>query len=188
MKILYIDTTTPDLVVAVVGQNTITNVTAAAVGVHHSEMLCEKVDEALRKAKIDFSDLDAYACALGPGSFTGIRIGISTVKGYHTAHPLPYVAVCTLQAIAQSANCGAKGAAAIDAGNGYYFADYNRGIQPTLISYDDERATIAGRAGSATDYFDGALSLIREKFASGNFDKELTPLYIRRSQAEENRK
>ena len=188
MKVLYIDTTTPDLVVAVVEQNEITDVTAAAIGVHHSEMLCDKVAEALNKAKITFDDLDAYACAIGPGSFTGIRIGISTVKGYRTAKPLPYLSVCCLEAIARSAKRGAKGSAIIDAGNGYYFADYNSGIAPLLISYEDERAQKAGRANSATDYFDGAVSLIREKFASGNFESELTPLYVRRSQAEENRK
>ena len=188
MKVLFIDTTTPDLVVAVVEKNKITNVTAANVGVHHSEMLCGKVAEALSKAKITFDDLDAYACAIGPGSFTGIRIGISTVKGYHTAHPLPYIAVCSLEAIACSARCGAKGSAIIDAGNGYYFADYKAGIQPTLVSYESDGVKSAGKAGSATDYFDGAIDIVREKFASGNFENELTPLYIRRSQAEENRK
>ena len=188
MKVLYIDTTTPDLVVAVVEDNEIINVTASSVGVHHSEMLCDKVTEALKEARIDFSDLDAYACAVGPGSFTGIRIGISTVKGYHTAVPLPYIAVCSLEAIARSSSCGAKGSALIDAGNGYYFADYNIGTNPTLIGYDDERAANAGRAESATDYFDGAIEIIREKFNSRNFSDTLTPLYIRRSQAEENRK
>ena len=188
MKVLYVDTTTPDLVVAVVEQNKITNVTAPAVGVHHSELLCGKVEEALRKAQIDFCDLDAYACAIGPGSFTGIRIGISTVKGYCSAVSLPYVSVCCLEAIALSNTCGAKGSAVIDAGNGYYFADYNADVSPMLLSYDDERATTAGKANSATDYFDGAVDIIRQKFSSGNFSKELTPLYIRRSQAEENRK
>ena len=188
MKILYVDTTTPDLVVAVVEQNSILNVTVPSVGVHHSEMLCEKVDEALKNAKIDFSDLSAYACAIGPGSFTGIRIGISTVKGYCTAVPLPYVSVCCLEAIARSANCGAKGRAVIDAGNGYYFADYKTGTQPILIGYDDERAANAGKANSAIDYFDGAVEIIRERFSSADFSQELTPLYIRRSQAEENRK
>ena len=187
MKILYVDTTTPDLVVAVVEDNKITDVTAAAVGVHHSEMLCDKVTEALRQANVTFRDLDAYACAIGPGSFTGIRIGISTVKGYCTAVKLPYVGVNCLEAIATSRNCNARGSAIIDAGNGYYYADYNGGIAPTLINYDDERASSAGRAQSAVDYFDGAVELIRKRFAEGRFDRELTPLYIRRSQAEENK-
>lgn len=188
MKILYIDTTTPDLVVAVVEDNKITDVTAKAVGVRHSETLCGKVDEALKKANTQFTQLDAYACAIGPGSFTGIRIGISTVKGYCTAVELPYVGINCLEAIATSSQCGARGSAIVDAGNGYYFADFAQGVAPTLISYDDERANAAGRAESAVDYFDGAVELIRKRFAEGKFDDQLTPLYIRRSQAEENRK
>ena len=188
MKILYIDTTTPDLVVAVVEDNKITDVTARAVGVHHSEMLCGKVGEALNKANVTFHDLDCYACAIGPGSFTGIRIGISTVKGYCTAVKLPYVGVNCLEAIATSRNLDACGSAIIDAGNGYYYADYNKGVAPTLIGYDDERVSTAGRAQSAVDYFDGAVEIVRKRFAEGRFDEQLTPLYIRRSQAEENRK
>ena len=188
MKILYIDTTTPDLVVAVVEDNRIIDVTAKSVGVHHSEMLCDKVGEALKKAKVWFSDLTAYACAIGPGSFTGIRIGVSTVKGYCTAVPLPLIGVNCLEAIATSPNCKALSSAVIDAGNGYYFADYANGVAPCLISYDDQRASVAGRASSATDYFDGAVEIVRKRFNDGCFDESLTPLYIRRSQAEENRK
>ena len=188
MKILYIDTTTPDLVVAVVEDNTITDVTVKSVGVHHSEMLCDKVNEALVKANVTFADLSAYACAVGPGSFTGIRIGVSTVKGYCTAVDLPVIGVNCLEAIATSTYCNARGSAIIDAGNGYYFADYTNGVQPCLISYDDERAKGTSRAESAVDYFDGALELVRKRYASGQFDQALTPLYIRRSQAEENRK
>ncbi|MCH5156371.1 MAG: tRNA (adenosine(37)-N6)-threonylcarbamoyltransferase complex dimerization subunit type 1 TsaB [Clostridiales bacterium] len=188
MKILFIDTTTPDLVVAVVEDNKIIDLTQKAVGVHHSEMLCDKVTEALAKAKISFADLSAYACAIGPGSFTGIRIGVSTVKGYCTAVPLPLIAVNCLEAIATSACCMARGSAVIDAGNGYYFADYANDVSPCLISYDDERATVAGRAESATEYLDGAIQIIRKRYANGQFDESLIPLYIRRSQAEENRK
>ena len=188
MKILFIDTTTPDLVVAVVEDNKITDVTAKAVGVHHSEMLCEKVAEALNKANTAFAELDSYACAIGPGSFTGIRIGVSTVKGYRTAVNLPCIGVNCLEAIATSRRCGACGSAVIDAGNGYYFADYKQGVKPTLIRYDDERAISAGKADSAVDYFDGAVEIVRKHYASGSFDEQLAPLYIRRSQAEENRK
>ncbi|MCH5153082.1 MAG: tRNA (adenosine(37)-N6)-threonylcarbamoyltransferase complex dimerization subunit type 1 TsaB [Clostridiales bacterium] len=185
MKILYIDTTTPDLVVAVVEDNKITDVTAKAVGVHHSEMLCDKVTEALHKANVKFADLSAYACAIGPGSFTGIRIGVSTVKGYCTAVELPVIGVNCLEAISVSSKCGARRSAIVDAGNGYYFADYANGVAPCLVSYDDERVSHAGRADSAVDYFDGAVELIRKRFSSGQFDGSLTPLYIRRSQAEE---
>lgn len=183
MKILYIDTTTSDLVVSVVEDNLIFDVSQRAMGVKHSETLCNKVAEVLLKTGLAFSDFDAYACAVGPGSFTGIRIGISTIKGYHTAVKRPYIAINSLEAIAVSNFCGAKGSAVIDAGNGYYYAD-ERDVLPSVIKYDDDRAVNAGKANGACDYLDGAAKLIRERFIESKFDSDLTPVYIRKSQAE----
>ena len=185
MKVLYIDTTTPDLVVAVVRENSIDDFSRKNMGTRHSETLCQCVDDALKACKLTFADIDAYACAIGPGSFTGIRIGIATVKGYALAVPKPFIAVNSLEAIARSTTCGAKQCAVIDAGNGYYFADYASGILPTLVSYDDERATVAGRCDGGASCLDGAAQIIRRKFAGRQFDSALSPLYIRRSQAEE---
>lgn len=185
MKILFVDTTTPDLVVAIVEDKTILSVTEQSVGVRHSETLCLKVQEALSLANISLADLDAYACAIGPGSFTGIRIGVSTLKGYSAALCKPFVAVNCLEAISLSKHCGKRGSAVINAGNGFYYADYLNGTNPCLIPYDDERAESAGQADGAADYLDGATELIRSKFIKQEFDDGLTPLYIRRSQAEE---
>lgn len=188
MKILLIDTTTKDLVVALVTEGEIVNCTKPKLGTRHSESLCLTVEELLATAKVSLADFDAYACAIGPGSFTGIRIGVSTVKGYNFACPKKLLALNTLEAISLSANCGSKGSAIIDAGNGYYFADYNNGIEPCLISYDDPRAQSAGSGANATDYFDGLISLAKRKFNCGAFDNVLEPLYIRKSQAEELKK
>ena len=188
MKILLIDTTTKDLVVALIDNDKIVNCTKPKLGTRHSESLCLTVDELLQTAQIAVGDVDAYACAIGPGSFTGIRIGVSTVKGYNFACPKKLLALNTLEAISLSVNCGAKGSAIIDAGNGYYFADYQNGIDPCLISYQDERATSAGVGANATDYFDGLVQLAKRKFESGSFDDTLEPLYIRKSQAEELKK
>ena len=183
MKVLFVDTTTADLVAAVIESDKIYSVMDKAVGVRHSEALCGRVGEVLRQADVAFADLDAYACAVGPGSFTGIRIGVSTVKGYATAYNRPYIAVNCLEAIARSVNLGAVGYSVIDAGNGYYYMDRS-GVFPSVIAYDDERAVGAGRTDSASDYFDGAADIIRCKFGKGEFDCDLTPIYIRKSQAE----
>ncbi len=188
MKILLIDTTTKDLVVALLCDDQIVNCTKPNLGTRHSESLCLTVEELLKTAQISIADVDAYACAIGPGSFTGIRIGVSTVKGYHFACSKKLIELNTLQAISLSQNCGAKGSAIIDAGNGYYFADYVNGVEPCLISYDDTRATTAGRGANAADYFDGLVALAKQKFESGKFDDTLEPLYIRKSQAEELKK
>ena len=184
MKVLFVDTTTADLVAAVIEKDKIYSVMDKAVGVRHSETLCGKVDEVLRKANVNFADLDAYACAVGPGSFTGIRIGVSTVKGYATAYNRPYIEVNCLEAIARSVNLGAVGYSVIDAGNGYYYMGRDGVASPSVIAYDDERAVGAGRTDSAAEYFDGAADIIRCKFGKGEFDCDLAPVYIRKSQAE----
>ena len=182
---LFIDTTTADLVVAVVRENSIDNYSCANLGTRHSETLCQRVNEALEKSHMTFDDFDAYACAIGPGSFTGIRIGIATVKGYVLAAPKPIISVNCLEAIACSQNCGAAQSAIIDAGNGYYFADYANGVLPTLVPYDDVRTQVAGKCNGAIAYLDGVAEIVRKKFSEGAFDNALSPLYIRRSQAEE---
>ena len=186
MKVLFIDTTTSDLVVAIIKDNDIDSVSQKAMGVKHSETLCNKVGDLLKAANTTFGDIDAYACAVGPGSFTGIRIGISTIKGYASACSKPYIAVNCLEAIACSANCNGKGFSVIDAGNGYYAYNCSVGTVPHVISYDDEIVAVSAKADGAVDYLDGAAKIIRDRYNDGDFDKTLTPLYIRKSQAELN--
>lgn len=82
MKVLCVDTTTADLVVAIVHENKIEDFSVRGCGTRHSETLCNRVDFALKQSGLTFSDIDAFACCVGPGSFTGIRIGIATLKGY----------------------------------------------------------------------------------------------------------
>jgi tRNA threonylcarbamoyladenosine biosynthesis protein TsaB len=58
------------------------------------------VDHVLKQSGLDISDMDAFAVAIGPGSFTGLRIGMSTVKGFSYATGKPIVSVPTLEAFA----------------------------------------------------------------------------------------
>ncbi len=66
----------------------------------HSERLMTAVDHVLKQSGLDISDMDAFAVAIGPGSFTGLRIGMSTVKGFSYATGKPIVSVPTLEAFA----------------------------------------------------------------------------------------
>lgn len=66
----------------------------------HSERLMTEIDHALKQAGNKISDFDAFAVGIGPGSFTGLRIGLSTVKGFSFATGKPVVAVPTLEAFA----------------------------------------------------------------------------------------
>jgi len=69
----------------------------------HSERLMVLVDEVLREAGVTVASLDGVAVSIGPGSFTGLRIGLSAGKGLAYARSLPILAVPTLDAIAYEA-------------------------------------------------------------------------------------
>jgi len=66
----------------------------------HSERLMTEIDHILTQAGLTLSDMDVFAVAIGPGSFTGLRIGLSTVKGLSYATGKPIVSVPTLEALA----------------------------------------------------------------------------------------
>lgn len=66
----------------------------------HSRTLLPMAEDLLKNAELRISDIDLFAVAHGPGSFTGIRIGVSTVKGLAWALDKPCVGVSTLEAMA----------------------------------------------------------------------------------------
>jgi tRNA threonylcarbamoyladenosine biosynthesis protein TsaB len=66
----------------------------------HSEKLSLYMLEVLDLAKITFTDLSAIAISMGPGSYTGLRIGVSTAKGLCYALDIPLISISTLQAMA----------------------------------------------------------------------------------------
>jgi tRNA threonylcarbamoyladenosine biosynthesis protein TsaB len=66
----------------------------------HSERLMTEIDHVLKQASLHISDIDVFAVATGPGSFTGLRIGLSTVKGFSYSTGKPVVSVPTLEAFA----------------------------------------------------------------------------------------
>ncbi|MBO7149022.1 MAG: tRNA (adenosine(37)-N6)-threonylcarbamoyltransferase complex dimerization subunit type 1 TsaB [Clostridia bacterium] len=66
----------------------------------HSETLLAMVKDVLERAKCDVDSLDMLACTVGPGSFTGIRIGVALVKGLVFGKSIPCVGVSTLEATA----------------------------------------------------------------------------------------
>ena len=71
--------------------------------VTHSQTLLPMLDEVCRRISLDLGDVDAYAVAAGPGSFTGLRIGIASVKGLTLVNDKPVIAIPTLEALAYNA-------------------------------------------------------------------------------------
>ncbi|MBP5519468.1 MAG: tRNA (adenosine(37)-N6)-threonylcarbamoyltransferase complex dimerization subunit type 1 TsaB [Treponema sp.] len=70
------------------------------IGMRQSEILVPSIDEILSKAEIKPSELDASVLTIGPGSFTGLRLGISALKAIELAHNVPVYGVSSLEAYA----------------------------------------------------------------------------------------
>jgi tRNA threonylcarbamoyladenosine biosynthesis protein TsaB len=101
MKILAIETSTMLGGIAIVDENSgLIAETRLNVKTTHSERLMTAVQNTLSQSEISLDDIDAFAIATGPGSFTGLRIGLSTVKGLSYATAKPLVTVPTLEAFA----------------------------------------------------------------------------------------
>lgn len=71
-------------------------------GLTHSQTLLPLIVDALKSANKSFDDIEKIAVSVGPGSFTGVRIGVATVKGIAFKKNIPCVAVSTLEAIANN--------------------------------------------------------------------------------------
>jgi tRNA threonylcarbamoyladenosine biosynthesis protein TsaB len=100
MRILALDTATRTGSVAVLADDTVVAEVQATSSGTHAKRLMSAVDDTLRMAGIGLDGLDGFAVTTGPGSFTGLRIGISAVKGLSFATGRPVNGVSTLDALA----------------------------------------------------------------------------------------
>ena len=100
MTVLGIETATMLCGTAIVRDGEVIAETQLSAPQIHSERLLFLVDELLRTSGIPLKELDGIACSIGPGSFTGLRIGLSVAKGLAYASDLPLAAVPTLEALA----------------------------------------------------------------------------------------
>ncbi len=102
MILLSFDTSTDALSVAVSKDGAIVKELHLISAVRHSSALIPAIEKMLREAKIRIDDVDVIAVGLGPGSFTGIRVGVVTAKMLAVAQNIKIVGVSSLEAIARS--------------------------------------------------------------------------------------
>ena len=102
MKILALETSAKSASVAVVENGTVLASAYQCSGLTHSRTLMPMVEDMLRNSELKREDLDAIAVAAGPGSFTGLRIGVSAAKGLAWALEKPCCAVSTLEGMAEN--------------------------------------------------------------------------------------
>ena len=101
--ILYIETATDVCSVALSKGAEIIGLKEEAGGNNHAKHLLPFVDEVLKQAEASMTDINGVAVSIGPGSYTGLRIGVSTAKGIAYTAGIPVMAISTLESIAQGA-------------------------------------------------------------------------------------
>lgn len=166
----------------------------------HSVLLMDEIDLALAEAGLTPKDCDFFCAVTGPGSFTGIRIGVACVKGYATALSKRAFGVTAFEMLSYNVNSNLPYLVCIDAGHGNYYACGYSGegngecdIQPRYMS--GEEVINSGRPVfgyedlplpaytklSAKDCLLPAVTALKDR-ADG-----VTALYVKKSQAEEER-
>ncbi|MBE7030833.1 MAG: tRNA (adenosine(37)-N6)-threonylcarbamoyltransferase complex dimerization subunit type 1 TsaB [Ruminococcaceae bacterium] len=99
MILLAVDTSSPNAGVALLNEQKLLGEFTVCNGNTHSQYILPMVDELLQKCGIALKDVDVFAVAAGPGSFTGLRIGIATVKTFAQVCNKPVVGVSSLEAL-----------------------------------------------------------------------------------------
>ncbi|MDQ0420067.1 tRNA threonylcarbamoyladenosine biosynthesis protein TsaB [Peteryoungia aggregata LMG 23059] len=161
MIVLAIDTAGVDCAAAVFdsGSGKLLGRVSETIGRGHAERLMAMIDEALVEANLSLTDIGRIGVTVGPGSFTGIRVGVAAARGLALALGVECVGVSTLEVLAQTTSGTDKPVlAAINAHRDEVYAQgFEAGVpvgEPLLLELDDylARAAVAGTVlvGSAS--------------------------------------
>ncbi|MBQ6980741.1 MAG: tRNA (adenosine(37)-N6)-threonylcarbamoyltransferase complex dimerization subunit type 1 TsaB [Clostridia bacterium] len=200
MNYLAVDTSGKHLTVLISKDGKVYEFFDKDCGVFHSVKIMTEIENMLVRANMQLSSVDFFACTVGAGSFTGIRIGVSTVKALAFANKKPILRITSFDTLAYNKD-SERVLAIIDAKhNGYYVCPYVNGVageakyvlKDELIEYKDftfvSSECLAGINTEVVSCVKGFIRAIEFKKAEITDDiNSLTPLYVRKSQAEEGR-
>ncbi len=99
MKILAIDTSAVTATACIADENKTLGEISYTTALTHSQTIMPMIDELLKNLNLSSGDIDVFACSNGPGSFTGLRIGIGTIKGLAFGADKPVIGISTLEAL-----------------------------------------------------------------------------------------
>lgn len=102
MKILSIDSSSKVATAAIVNEDGLIAEYTLNNKAEHSILIMEMIDNLLKSSNLTIDDIDGFAVSKGPGSFTGLRIGMATIKGLSFGSNKPYISISTLDALAYS--------------------------------------------------------------------------------------
>ncbi len=187
MKILALESSAKAASCAVLANGELLASAWQAAGLTHSRTLLPMVEGMLKNSELTMEAMDAVAVAAGPGSFTGLRIGIAAVKGLAWAAEKPCIPVSTLEAMAWPlAHLEGSIVCAMDARrqqiyNAAFLADsgaLERLREDRALSLEEAAADLAGLDGPMTIVGDGA-QMCFDFFTARGIDCRLAPVHLR---------
>jgi tRNA threonylcarbamoyladenosine biosynthesis protein TsaB len=191
LRLLALDTTLSRCALALVENNAILAALSESMARGHAERIAPMADEVMRAAGADFRSLDRIVVTTGPGSFTGLRVGLSFARGLAVALDRPCVGVPTLEALALEQGEGGLRAAVIASGPDFYIATYADGavrVAPHRANAAEAHAALIGALvrGPAAAAFGGEIvdapDVVALALRGARLDPALyppDPLYLR---------
>lgn len=188
MYILALDTACGRCSVAVYGDGEERSFLVSEQATRQAEQLIPMIEQALEQAEIGYSDLDVVAVTIGPGSFTGVRIGLATARGIALASGTPLMGITTLECMAYAALPDTSDdlrvlAVAQDARRDqFYFQCFDRSLnvidEPVLVDTDEIALRImeegAGGVTVISDQWQNVASQLQEDTAIEVFRSDVT--------------
>ena len=200
--ILAIDTATDNMTVAVCRDDQIL-VDETVKDKHQAKHLLQMIDRCLKKAKLELANIDAFATTKGPGSFTGIRTSLGTIKGLAYAFSKPIIAIPTMEAMVYPCDRKTTIVPTLPARKDFIYmaifeSKQNKWVETTPVSMiptaelsqkTPNGALIIGSEGNSKfDHVYGTnlCKISLEKYKNKEFEDvfSLEPLYIQKTAAE----
>lgn len=192
--VLTLDTATPAVTAGVVDvqrQSITVRAERSTVNARaHGELLMPNVLEAVRAAGVALRDLQALVCGVGPGPYTGLRVGVMTAAALAHSLGIPAHPVCSLDAIAADTDTAESFVVLTDARRReVYWAAYDTSGLRTAGPYVGPPAEVVSDVQRRVEYMHprphGLALIARDALLSGEQPAALTPLYLRRPHAAE---
>lgn len=128
------------------------------IGKGHAEHLMGIVDRALEQAGVTLSSIDRLAVTIGPGSFTGIRVGVAAARGFALSLDIPAVGVSTLEVMAAAERQRTPGRSVLAAMDAKRNEIYLQSFDAEGVALDEPRAVTVEEAQAIAAGFDGEIT------------------------------
>jgi tRNA threonylcarbamoyl adenosine modification protein YeaZ len=160
MIVLALDTAGVDCAAAIYdsGRNTMLGEASDMIGKGHAEHLMGIVDRALDQAGVALSDVDRLAVTIGPGSFTGIRVGVAAARGFALSLDIPAVGITTLEVMAAAQREKTPSRAVLAAMDAKREEIYLQSFAADGVALDEARAVSIAEAQAFAAGFDGEIT------------------------------